>query len=182
MVQIGAQGDEEKPRFAKLKAGQSIETITLEEAQELFKLPLSLGEHDNLEVSVNLGRFGPYVKFGEQFVSIPKGEDLWAVTLERAIEIIGAKQKEDAPIGFFDEKPITKGKGRFGPFIKWNDLFITIRLDQKRQRHSAKSPAGEGKTQNSSNRVRHYTRTRISRSRGMRILLWYSQRLPNTSS
>ena len=126
MVQIGSQNDEEKPRFAKLKAGQSIETITLEEAQELFKLPLSLGEHDNLEVSVNLGRFGPYVKFGEQFVSIPKGEDLWSVTLERAIEIINAKQKEDAPIGFFDEKPITKGKGRFGPFIKWNDLFINI--------------------------------------------------------
>jgi len=126
MVQVGSQGDEEKPRFAKLKAGQSIETITLEEAQELFKLPLSLGEHDNLEVSVNLGRFGPYVKFGEQFVSIPKGEDLWSVTLERAIEIIGAKQKEDAPIGFYNELPITKGKGRFGPFIKWNDLFINI--------------------------------------------------------
>ena len=126
MVQIGSQGDEEKPRFAKLKAGQSIETITLEEAQELFKLPLSLGEHDNLEVSVNIGRFGPYVKFGEQFVSIPKGEDLWSVTLERAIEIINARQKEDAPIGFYDEKPITKGKGRFGPFIKWNDLFINI--------------------------------------------------------
>ncbi len=126
MVQIGSQGDEEKPRFAKLKAGQSIETITLEEAQELFKLPLSLGEHDNQEVSVNIGRFGPYVKFGEQFVSIPKGEDLWSVTFERAIEIINARQKEDAPIGFYDEKPITKGKGRFGPFIKWNDLFINI--------------------------------------------------------
>jgi DNA topoisomerase-1 len=126
MVQIGSQGDEEKPRFAKLKAGQSIETITLEEAQELFKLPLSLGEYENAEVSVNIGRFGPYVKFGEQFVSIPKGEDLWSVTLDRAIEIINAKQKEDAPIGFYDEKPITKGKGRFGPFIKWNDLFINI--------------------------------------------------------
>jgi len=126
MVQIGSQGDEEKPRFAKLKAGQSIETISLEEAQELFKLPLSLGEHDNLEVSVNIGRFGPYVKWGEQFVSIPKGEDLWSVTLDRAIEIINAKQKEDAPIAFYDEKPITKGKGRFGPFIKWNDLFINI--------------------------------------------------------
>jgi DNA topoisomerase I len=126
MVQIGSQGDEEKPRFAKLKAGQSIETITLEEAQELFKLPLNLGEHDNQEVSLNIGRFGPYVKFGEQFVSIPKGEDLWSVTMERAVEIISAKQKEDAPIGFYDEKPITKGKGRFGPFIKWNDLFINI--------------------------------------------------------
>ena len=126
MVQVGAQNDEEKPRFAKLKAGQSIETITLEDALELFKLPLSLGEHDNLEVSVNIGRFGPYVKWGEQFVSIPKGEDFNSVDLERAVEIIMAKQKEDAPIGWYDEKPITKGKGRFGPFIKWNDLFINI--------------------------------------------------------
>ena len=126
MVQIGSQSDEEKPRFAKLKANQSIETITLEEALELFKLPLSLGEHDNMEVSINIGRFGPYVKWGEQFVSIPKGEDLNSVDLNRAIEIIYVKQKEDAPIGFYDEKPITKGKGRFGPFIKWNDLFINI--------------------------------------------------------
>ena len=126
MVQIGTQTDEEKPRFAKLTAGQSIETITLEEANELFKLPLTLGEYDNKEVSVNIGRFGPYVKFGEQFVSIPKGEDLNTIDLDRAIEIITAKQKEDAPIGFFDDKPITKGKGRFGPFIKWNEMFINI--------------------------------------------------------
>ena len=126
MVQIGAQNDEEKPRFAKLKAGQSIETISLEEALDLFKLPISLGEHDNLEVSVNIGRFGPYVKWGEQFVSIPKGEDLFNVDLNRAVEIISTKQKEDAPIAWFDEKPVTKGKGRFGPFIKWNDLFINI--------------------------------------------------------
>ncbi len=126
MVQIGSQNDEEKPRFAKLKANQSIETISLDEALELFKQPLTLGEHDELEVSVNIGRFGPYVKWGEQYISIPKGEDLSSVDLLRAVEIIHAKQVEDAPIGFFDEKPITKGKGRFGPFIKWNDLFINI--------------------------------------------------------
>jgi DNA topoisomerase-1 len=126
MVQIGAQNDEEKPKFAKLKATQSIETIGLEDALELFKLPLTLGEHDGLEVSVNIGRFGPYVKFGEQFISIPKGEDLSEIDLRRAVEIITAKQIEDAPIGYYDEKPITKGKGRFGPFIKWNDLFINI--------------------------------------------------------
>ncbi len=126
MVQIGSQNDEEKPRFAKLKANQSIETISLDEALELFKLPLTLGEHDELEVSVNIGRFGPYVKWGEQYISIPKGEDLSSVDLLKAVEIIHAKQVEDAPIGFFDEKPITKGKGRFGPFIKWNDLFINI--------------------------------------------------------
>jgi DNA topoisomerase I len=126
MVQIGKAEDEEKPRFAKLKANQSIETITLEEAMDLFKLPLTLGEHEGLEVSVNVGRFGPYVKWGEQFVSIPKGEDLMTVELPRAIEIIQAKQKEDAAIGYYEDKPITKGKGRFGPFIKWNDLFINI--------------------------------------------------------
>ncbi len=126
MVQAGSQGDEEKPRFAKLKSSQSIETISLEEAVELFKLPLILGEHEGLEVSVNVGRFGPYVKFGEQFISIPKGEDLFEVDLPRAVEIIGARQVEDAPIGIYEDKPITKGKGRFGPFIKWNDLFINI--------------------------------------------------------
>ena len=96
MVQIGAPDDEDKPRFAKLKSSQSIETISLEEALELFKLPLSLGEHNNLEVSVNIGRFGPYVKWGEQFISIPKGEELSEIDLNRVIEIIQReKQVED---------------------------------------------------------------------------------------
>ncbi|MEO8770164.1 MAG: type I DNA topoisomerase [Ferruginibacter sp.] len=129
MVQLGAQAQndqDEKPRFAKLKASQSIETITFEEAMELFKLPLSLGEYEGLEVSINIGRFGPYVKLGEQFISIPRGEDLSEIDMKRAVEIITAKKIEDAPIGFYDEKPITKGKGRFGPFIKWNELFINV--------------------------------------------------------
>ena len=126
MVQIGVAEGDEKPKFAKLKASQSIETISMEEALELFKLGAPLGEHEGLEISVNIGRFGPYVKFGDQFISIPKGEEPSSVDLERAIEIINAKKIEDTPIGFYNEKPITKGKGRFGPFIKWNDLFINI--------------------------------------------------------
>ncbi|MEO8823794.1 MAG: type I DNA topoisomerase [Ginsengibacter sp.] len=126
MVQIGNAEDEEKPRFAKLKATQSIETISLDEAMDLFKLPLNLGEYEEKELSVNVGRFGPYVKWGEQFISLPKGEEPTEVDAQRAIEIIKAKQVEDAPIGYFQEKPITKGKGRFGPFIKWNDLFINV--------------------------------------------------------
>lgn len=126
MVQIGAQNDEEKPKFAKLKNTQSIETITLEEAMDLFKLGASLGEYEGQDITVNIGRFGPYVKFGDQFISIPKGEDTAAVDLQRAIEIIHAKEVEDAPIATYNEKPVTKGKGRFGPFIKWNDLFINI--------------------------------------------------------
>ncbi len=126
MVQIGTAEDEEKPKFAKLKPTQSIETISLEEALELFKLGAPLGEYEGLEVSVNIGRYGPYVKFGDQFISVPRGEEPTGVDLKRAIEIIEAKRIEDAPIGFYDEKPITKGKGRFGPFIKWNDMFINV--------------------------------------------------------
>ena len=126
MVQIGIAEGDEKPKFAKLKPSQSIETITMEEAQELFKLGAPLGEHEGLEISVNIGRFGPYIKFGEQFISIPRGEEPSGVGFERAIEIIKAKQFEEAPIAFYDEKPITKGKGRFGPFIKWNDMFINV--------------------------------------------------------
>ncbi|MBK6379693.1 MAG: type I DNA topoisomerase [Chitinophagaceae bacterium] len=126
MVQIGVAEGDEKPKFAKLKPSQSIETISMEEALELFKLGAPLGEHEGLEISVNIGRFGPYVKFGDQFISLPRGEEPSGVTLERAIEIINAKKFEDAPIAFYNEKPITKGKGRFGPFIKWNDMFINV--------------------------------------------------------
>ena len=127
MVQMGEILDEEeKPHFAALKRDQSIETITLEEALDLFKLPLTLGEYEGEQVYVNAGRFGPYVKFGEAFISLPRGEDPLEVDLERAIELIKEKQKADAPIANYDDKPVTKGKGRFGPYIKWNDMFINV--------------------------------------------------------
>ncbi len=126
MVQIGVSEEEEKPRYAKLKQSQSIETITLEEAMDLFKLPLSLGEHEGQEVSVNVGRFGPYIKLGEQFISLPKGVEPTEVDMEQAIAFIKEKQVADAPIGYYETLPVTKGKGRFGPFIKWNDLYINI--------------------------------------------------------
>lgn len=126
MVQIGKVEDEEKPRFAKLKVGQSIETISLDDAMELFKLPLTLGMYEEKEVLVNVGRFGPYVKWGEAFISIPRGEEPLTVDLDRAIEIINQKQQADAPVAMYNDKPVTKGKGRFGPYIKWNDLFINV--------------------------------------------------------
>ena len=127
MVQIGdTANEEEKPRFAKLKSTQSIETITMEEAMELFSLPRTIGEHEGQEMSVNVGRFGPYIKLGEQFISIPKGEDLFTIEMDRAIQLISEKQQAEAPIGFYEKMPVTKGKGRFGPFIKWNDLYINI--------------------------------------------------------
>jgi DNA topoisomerase I len=126
MVQIGTTDDEEKPKFARLKPNQSIETITLDEALDLFKLPLTLGEHNGQEVSVNAGRFGPYIKYGEQFISIPKGTDPLDVDMDRAIALIGEKEVADAPIAMYEGMPVTKGKGRFGPYIKWNDLFINV--------------------------------------------------------
>ena len=127
MVQIGSGTDpEDKPRFAKLKQNQSIETINLEQALELFKLPLTLGVYEDQEVSVNVGRFGPYVKFGEQFISIPKGIEPLDLDLEQAIELIREKQRVDAPIAQFRDQPVTKGKGRFGPFIKWGQLYINV--------------------------------------------------------
>ena len=126
MVQIGNAEDEEKPKFATLKPSQSIETITLQEALDLFKLPFSLGEYEDQELSVGAGRFGPYVKWGESFISIPRGEDPLSVDRERAIELVKEKQQADAPIGYYQNKPVTKGKGRFGPFIKWDDLFVNV--------------------------------------------------------
>jgi DNA topoisomerase-1 len=126
MVQIGRTESEEKPRFAKLKANQSIETINLDEAFELFRLPRTLGQYKDNEVVVNIGRFGPYIKYGEDFVSLPKGVEPLEVDLEQAIAYINQKQEADAPIATFESMPVTKGKGRFGPFIKWNDLYINV--------------------------------------------------------
>ena len=126
MVQIGHQDEEDKPRFAKLKAEQSIETITMQEAMELFSLPRVLGTYNDMELAVNVGRFGPYIKLGEQFISIPKGEDLHTMDLDRAIVLLGEKELAEAPIAHYKELPVTKGKGRFGPFIKWDGIFINI--------------------------------------------------------
>ena len=107
--------------------GQSMETITYEEALKLFELPRDLGEYKGEPVQVGVGRFGPYVRMGEKFfVSIPKDEDPLELSQERAFELIKAKQKEDAPVGTYKGKPITKGKGRFGPFLKYDGLFVNV--------------------------------------------------------
>ena len=127
MIQIGdEQVDGEKPQFASLRTNQSINSITLDEALELFKFPKTLGEYNETEVVVAQGRFGPYVKYKEAFVSIPKGEDIGGVDLARAIELIKEKEAADAPIGEYEGMPVQKGVGRFGPFIKWNDTFINV--------------------------------------------------------
>lgn len=126
MVQIGTVDDEEKPQFASLLPDQSLNTITYEEAMELFKLPRKLGVYEGEEVEANVGRFGPYVRFGKKFVSLEKGESAFDVDFERAVELIKAKQKADAPIYHYEDKEVTKGTGRFGPFIKWDGMFINV--------------------------------------------------------
>jgi len=126
MVQIGTADEEEKPMFASLSPEQQLNTITYEEAMDLFQLPKSLGTYMNEDIEVNNGRFGPYVKFGKKFVSLPKGVDPLSVELEEAIELIKEKEKADAPIYTYQGLPVQKGKGRFGPFIKWNNTFINV--------------------------------------------------------
>ena len=126
MIQIGEAEDEEKPRFASLQKHQSIHNITLEEAMKLFELPKTLGEYKAHEVEVNIGRFGPYVKFDDKYISIPKEEDPMDLSFDRAVELIEEKLKADAPIAQFEGYDVTKGKGRFGPFIKWNEWFINV--------------------------------------------------------
>ena len=126
MVQIGTVEEEEKPLFASLLPEQSINTITFEEAMTLFELPKKLGTYEGEEVESNVGRYGPYVRFGKKFISLDKGESAFEVDMDRAIELIKAKQKADAPIAKYESHDVTKGVGRFGPFIKWNGMFINV--------------------------------------------------------
>ena len=126
MVQIGTVEDEEKPRFASLLPHQTIDSITFEEAMKLFELPRKLGVYQGKEVESNIGRFGPYIRFGDVFISLDKSLDVFSITFDEAKEVIDQKQKADAPISVYDGKEVTKGTGRFGPFIKWNNMFISV--------------------------------------------------------
>lgn len=154
MIQIGSADEEEKPRFAKIPTGQSIETITFEEAMNLFSIQGTLGQYEGKDISVSVGRFGPYVKWGEDFISIPRGTDLQTVDLDKAIEYIKAKQIADAPVGTYDGKPITKGTGRFGPYIKWDGMFINVprRYDFANLRQADMNELIEAKVKKEENR------------------------------
>jgi DNA topoisomerase-1 len=120
MVQIGHQDEEEKPRFAKLKASQSIETISFEEALELFKLPRTLGQFEEEDVSVNIGRFGPYAAHAKKFYSLNKEMDPYTVTLEELTPMIAEKRKakDERTIKVFEKEKIQLLRGPYGPYIK----------------------------------------------------------------
>ena len=132
VVQIGTADDEEKPRFAQLPADKSMETITLDEALELFKLPRTVGEFEGKSVTIGAGRFGPYVLHDKKYVSIPKDEDPLALTLERAIELIEDKRKaeEERHLKQFDEDPkLEVLNGRYGPYIVYDGKNYRIPRD-----------------------------------------------------
>lgn len=129
LVQIGTADDEEKPVFASLRKGQMIETITLEEALELFKLPKKVGEFEGKEMTVAIGRFGPYIRHNSSFYSLPKGLDPLDVEQEQAIQIIEEKRQKDKDkvIKIFDENPEAKiENGRWGPFVRFGKQNLKI--------------------------------------------------------
>ncbi|MBT3281988.1 MAG: type I DNA topoisomerase [Cryomorphaceae bacterium] len=126
IAQIGSIDEEEKPVFASLTKDQQLDTITLEEALELFKFPKEIGSYKDEIVTVNNGRYGPYIKFSTKSISIPNDLDPHSVEISKAIELIDEKLKAEEPVHIYNEIPVTKGKGRFGPFIKWNDMFINV--------------------------------------------------------
>ena len=123
VVQIGSAGEKEKPQFAQMPKDKSIETITLPEALELFKLPRKVGKYEGTDVTIGAGRFGPYVLHNKKYVSIPKGEDPMTLTLERAIELIEAKRKAEKERHiktFAEDDKLELLKGRFGPYIAYD--------------------------------------------------------------
>lgn len=177
MVQIGdaptdeeiAEGSAEKPIYASLMPHQNIGNITFEEAMELFKIPFDLNDYEGQSVSVGVGRFGPYVKWGETYISIPKGENPLSVDNQRAMEIIREKQIADAPIGTYKGEPVTKGTGRFGPFIKYQSIFINVpkRYDFDNLSQSDISALIDAKLEKEANRyIRQWENEKISIENG----------------
>jgi DNA topoisomerase-1 len=126
MAQIGDPEDDDKSIFASLGPNQQLESITFEEVLQLFEMPMNIGIFEDEEIVVNNGRFGPYIKHNSIFISLPKGMLPTEVDLDTAIQLIQEKQKADAPVYVHKELPVTKGVGRFGPFLKWSGMFINV--------------------------------------------------------
>ena len=168
VVQIGTReevGEEGKPKFASLRPGQNLETIDYATAMDLFKLPKALGEYDGLPVLVGIGRFGPYVKHGDAFISMGRGVEPLDVTFDQAVEFIEIKRKEDAPVATFKGEPVTQGKGRFGPFLKYKSFFVNIpkRIDPDNITQEEMFELIEKKLEKEANRyIKHWESEKIS--------------------
>ena len=126
IAQIGKVDEEEKPVFASLLPDQQISKISYDDALKLFELPVFVGEYENEKIEANIGRYGPYIRFDKKFISIPDGFNPFTITLEKSIELIDLKREADKPIANYKTFDVSKGMGRFGPFIKWNNTFINV--------------------------------------------------------
>ena len=126
IAQIGKVDEEEKPIFASLLPEQQISTISVEDALKLFELPVYVGDYENEKVEANIGRYGPYIRYDKIFIPIPEGFNPFTVTLDKSIELIEAKKAAQKPIITYKSHDVTKGRGRFGPYLKWNNTFINV--------------------------------------------------------
>lgn len=137
MVQIGRTDDEEKPRFAKLKTNQSIETITLDEAMDLFRLPRNIGQFEGEDVTISIGRFGPYIAHNKQFYSLSKEYDPYSITLDEATPLIVEKRKakSERTIKVFEKEKIQVLRGPYGPYLKQG--LRNFKLSKEQQERAA---------------------------------------------
>ncbi|MBD2754465.1 type I DNA topoisomerase [Spirosoma validum] len=127
-AQIGESTDDEKPQYANMRDGQLIETITLQDALDLFSLPREVGFFEDKAMTIGIGKFGPYVKHDDKYVSLTKEDDPYSIDADRAIQLIQQKRAESVSesIGEYEGKLVTTGKGRFGPYVKYEDKYISI--------------------------------------------------------
>ena len=126
IAQIGKVDEDEKPIFASLLPDQQISKVTFDEALKLFELPVYVGDFEGESVEANIGRYGPYVRFQKVFIPIPEGYNPFTITIEKSIELITAKREAQKPILVYKSHDVTKGRGRFGPYLKWNNTFINV--------------------------------------------------------
>ena len=126
IAQIGKVDEDEKPIFASLLPDQQISKISEADALKLFELPVYVGDFEEEKVEANIGRYGPYVRFQKIFIPIPEGYNPFTITIEKSIELIKEKREASKPIIIFKGNDVTKGKGRFGPYLKWNGTFINV--------------------------------------------------------
>ena len=126
IAQIGKVDEDEKPIFASLLPDQQISKISEAEALKLFDLPVYVGDFEEEKVEANIGRYGPYIRFQKIFISIPEGYNPFTITIEKSIELIKEKREAERPILIYKDNDVTKGKGRFGPYLKWNGTFINV--------------------------------------------------------
>ena len=126
IAQIGKADEDEKPLFASLLPDQQISKITADEALKLFELPVYVGDFENERVEANIGRYGPYIRHNKLFIPIPEGFNPFTITIAKSIDLIKAKIEAQKPILVYKSHDVTKGKGRFGPYLKWNNTFINV--------------------------------------------------------